>query len=542
MAAGAVGAAAGARGLSAGTAGTRGRGERCRGGCGATTRPGRERPFCQSRRHSGRRRTVGDPRGGTPSRHIAGRRRRPGGLHRAQRGAPPSGRARARAAARAGTSAADFLMPRTLGTTLQPGSDRSDFPVLLPAEAPPADRPAQPLRRTDEQPDPARSSSLTRHRHRCCWACWPVTSAAPVTGRNGADARFNDPESASPPTGQATSTSPTATTPSGRSSSPRGPSPRSRAGAPGYVRTADGTGAAARFSDPCGIASDGAGNLYVADTGNYTIRKIVIATGEVTTFAGTAGSYGSADGDGRGRPLQRPDRHRQRRGRQPLRRRHATTHHPESRDRDRRGHHVRRRSRARPERRRHRRGRRSSTPIGIATTARATSTSPTAPTARSASRPRDRRRDHPRGRVVPGQPAPTGPGADAHFFGARRHRHLTGRAISTSPTPSTTPSGRSSSRPLPVTTFAGAAGRPTAPTERGGRPFLQFTGIVSDGTGNLYVADTDNSAIRRSSSRPAAVTTLAGAGWSGNADGTGAAARQKTRRRRHRSRGQSLRL
>ena len=35
-----------------------------------------------------------------------------------------------------------------------------------------------------------------------------------------------------------------------------------------------------------GIASDGAGNLFVADSGNGTIRKVVIATGKVTTFYG----------------------------------------------------------------------------------------------------------------------------------------------------------------------------------------------------------------------------------------------------------------
>jgi hypothetical protein len=70
------------------------------------------------------------------------------------------------------------------------------------------------------------------------------------------------------------------------------------AGMPGFTAGMDGTGTAASFDHPWGIASDGAGNLYVADTSNHTIRKIVIATRAVTTLAGTAGSDGTADGTG----------------------------------------------------------------------------------------------------------------------------------------------------------------------------------------------------------------------------------------------------
>lgn len=62
--------------------------------------------------------------------------------------------------------------------------------------------------------------------------------------------------------------------------------------------SADGIGTAARFSYPEGVALDKAGNLYVIDKGNYTIRKLVLATGAVTTLAGTAGESGSADGVG----------------------------------------------------------------------------------------------------------------------------------------------------------------------------------------------------------------------------------------------------
>ena len=58
----------------------------------------------------------------------------------------------------------------------------------------------------------------------------------------------------------------------------------------------DGAGAAAAFNTPSGIALDGAGNLYVADTGNHAIRKIAPG-GLVTTLAGT-GMAGFRDGHG----------------------------------------------------------------------------------------------------------------------------------------------------------------------------------------------------------------------------------------------------
>ena len=69
------------------------------------------------------------------------------------------------------------------------------------------------------------------------------------------------------------------------------------AGTSGKRGFADGTGAAARFFIPRGITIDG-DSLYVADSGNNLIRKIFINTGEVKTIAGTAGTPGFADGNG----------------------------------------------------------------------------------------------------------------------------------------------------------------------------------------------------------------------------------------------------
>jgi sugar lactone lactonase YvrE len=66
------------------------------------------------------------------------------------------------------------------------------------------------------------------------------------------------------------------------------------AGSPG---SNDGLGGAARFCAPYAVAVDGAANVYVADTSNQTIRKIT-SDGLVTTVAGLPGNAGSIDGPG----------------------------------------------------------------------------------------------------------------------------------------------------------------------------------------------------------------------------------------------------
>lgn len=71
------------------------------------------------------------------------------------------------------------------------------------------------------------------------------------------------------------------------------------------VSSAEGTGSAAQFSAPRGLAVDSAGNVYVADSTNNTIRKIT-AAGVVTTLAGTAGSSGNTNGTGTAAKFNEP--------------------------------------------------------------------------------------------------------------------------------------------------------------------------------------------------------------------------------------------
>jgi sugar lactone lactonase YvrE len=69
------------------------------------------------------------------------------------------------------------------------------------------------------------------------------------------------------------------------------------AGLAGHAGSDDGTRSTARFRNPWGVAVDGLGNVFVADLSNETIRKITPA-GKVTTLAGQAGESGNADGVG----------------------------------------------------------------------------------------------------------------------------------------------------------------------------------------------------------------------------------------------------
>jgi sugar lactone lactonase YvrE len=77
------------------------------------------------------------------------------------------------------------------------------------------------------------------------------------------------------------------------------------AGSSSAAGSADGIGTAALFAYPKGVAVDAAGNVYVADTNNATIRKIT-SGGSVTTIAGMAGAHDSVDGVGSAARLAYP--------------------------------------------------------------------------------------------------------------------------------------------------------------------------------------------------------------------------------------------
>jgi hypothetical protein len=81
------------------------------------------------------------------------------------------------------------------------------------------------------------------------------------------------------------------------------------AGSPGLTGTADGTNGAARFYYPSMNAVDSAGNIYVSDNSNETIRKVapIGPNWVVTTLAGQAGTYGTNDGIGTQAQFYKPN-------------------------------------------------------------------------------------------------------------------------------------------------------------------------------------------------------------------------------------------
>lgn len=86
--------------------------------------------------------------------------------------------------------------------------------------------------------------------------------------------------------------------------SPSGTS-ASIAGVSGSVGSGDGLGMAAKFSSPSALVVDASGDVFIADTGNHVIRKLT-RDGMVSTYAGFAGTFGAADGAGSASRFNQP--------------------------------------------------------------------------------------------------------------------------------------------------------------------------------------------------------------------------------------------
>ena len=238
------------------------------------------------------------------------------------------------------------------------------------------------------------------------------------------------------------------------------------AGTPGTNGRADGTGAAARFFYPAGIAVTSAGTIYVADTGNHTLR-VVTAAGAVTTLAGGAGVSGIADGVGGEARFAYPD---------------------------------------------------GVAMDGAGNLYIADHDNHTI------------RKMNPAGGVTTLAGAAGIPGSADGAGGAARFSGPTGVAVDGSGNVYVADAGNTSIRKISangtVTTFAGVSG--VAGSFDGVGTAARFNapqGIAVDSAGNIYVADTNNSTIRKVTAG-GTVTTIAGvAGQTGSGDGPGGAAR-----------------
>ncbi|MBS4095554.1 MAG: hypothetical protein KGZ83_01780 [Sulfuricella sp.] len=231
------------------------------------------------------------------------------------------------------------------------------------------------------------------------------------------------------------------------------------------VKSADGTGSAAQFYSPRGVATDGVGNVYVADSSNNTIRKITPA-GEVTTLAGLAGVQGRNDGSGTA----------------------ARFLDPYSLVADSTGNvYVADTSNNMI---------RKITPAGVVTTLAGNGAQGSADGTGTAASFRE-----PRGIAVDG----------AGNLYVADYMNQTVRKI--------TPAGV-------VTTLAGTAGVAGSSDGTGAAAsFKGLYGVAADSAGNVFVADTANRCIRKITPAGVVTTFVGTAGTSGMTDGTGTAAR-----------------
>jgi sugar lactone lactonase YvrE len=237
------------------------------------------------------------------------------------------------------------------------------------------------------------------------------------------------------------------------------------AGYPQTVGSVDGVGTAARFNVPHSISSDVDGNLFVADTFSHTVRKITPAR-VVTTLAGTAGRSGSADGVGAAARFNYPSGI-------------AVDSDGTAFVADTHSHSIR---------------------LIAVSAAVSTLAGPS-----ESSGPADGFADSARFKA----PEYLATDLSGNLFVADTYNHTIRRV---------TPTGL-------VTTFAGMAGEPGSSDGIGSSArFSLPRSIAVDGSGTVYVAESGNNKIRRITSA-GVVTTLAGGGPSGSADGEGTNAR-----------------
>jgi hypothetical protein len=229
----------------------------------------------------------------------------------------------------------------------------------------------------------------------------------------------------------------------------------------GSTGSSNGTGTSASFSSPYAITTDGS-NLYVADSENHLIRKIVISTGAVTTVAGTESS-GSANGTGTSASFSSPQG--------------ITTDGTNLYVADNGNHLIRK----------------VVISTGAVTTVAGTGSSGSANgTGTSASF------SSPQGITTDG----------TNLYVADYGNHLIRKIVISTGA---------------VTTVAGTGSSGSANDTGTSASFNTPTGVTTDGT-NLYVSDSDNHLIRKIVISTGAVTTVAGTGSSGSANGTGTSA------------------